>query len=468
MTLLIVFGGFFAAIFLFVVSCYKRCPSNRVLVVFGNIGGNRTAKCIHGGGAIIIPILQDYSYLSLDPMALDIDLKGALSKENIRVHVPSTFTIGISTDPEVLMNAAERLLGLSEAGVQLQASEIILGQFRQALATMRIEEINQHREKLVDLVNSNVDTELQKIGLHVINVNIKDLNDDAGYILAIGKKAASEAVNRANIEVAVQEKIGAVGVAQAYRERETTVAEQKAQTEVGKSQAIAMQRVSLASLDADAVKGENRSKAEVAEYTANLQVRQAEAKQKSEVANAEADTAVLRAQKEQEVARLEKETLATQEVEAKRIQIQADAERRRVETQADAESARILKIAHAESEGLLMRKRAEATGIQALLDAKANGYKNLIHVAAEKLPTLLTIEQMPELVRAQTEAMKHLKIDKFTIWDSGQGTDGANALSNAVRGLVRAIPPLQDVAQNVGLELPKYLGSLMPEEKNEA
>lgn len=443
-----------AAIFLFAVmfiaSRYKRCPSNRVLVVYGRVGTGRTAKCVHGGGTFVMPLIQDYSYLSLEPMALDIDLKGALSKENIRVHVPSTFTIGISTDPAVLTNAAERLLGLSDQVVQQQASEIILGQFRQSLATMTIEQINQHRELLLDCVNKNVDTELRKIGLTVINVNIKDLNDDAGYILAIGKKAAAEAVNKANIEVAEQTKIGAVGVANADRERETTVADQSAQTQIGKTQATATQRVKVASLDAEAVKGENSSKAQVAEYNADLQVRQAEAKKKGEVAGVEAQTAVLRAQKEQEVAKLEKETLANQEVEKKRIQVQAE-----------AEATRIMTIAKAEADGLLLRKQAEAQGIEAVLTAKADGYKKLIEVAKDRAPTLLTIEQLPELVKAQTEAIKGIKIDKFTIWDSGNGNaqDG-NSMSQAVRGFVRALPPLQDVAKNAGLELPSFLGSV--------
>lgn len=152
-------------------------------------------------------------------MTTDIDLKGALSKGNIRVAVPSTFTFGISTDPRIMINAAERLLGLSKEDVITQASDIILGQLRLAIATLTIEEINQDREKFLEQINANVNTELNKIGLEIINVNIKDITDESGYIDAIGKKAAAEAINKAKVEVAQQEKLGAVGEASANKEK---------------------------------------------------------------------------------------------------------------------------------------------------------------------------------------------------------------------------------------------------------
>ncbi len=159
------------SIFTFIANQYKRCPSNKIIVVYGKTGGEKTAKCVHGGGTFIIPLIQDYGVLSLEPMTTDIDLRGALSKGNIRVAVPSTFTFGISTDPKIMINAAERLLGLSKSDVITQASDIILGQLRLAIATLTIEEINQDREKFLEQINANVNTELNKIGLEIINVN---------------------------------------------------------------------------------------------------------------------------------------------------------------------------------------------------------------------------------------------------------------------------------------------------------
>src|SRR5688572_11253612 len=153
------FGGIFAVLLMllffvvFVIKQYKRCPSNRVLVIYGKVGGQKASKCLHGGGAFVVPLIQDYAYLSLEPMVIDIPLEGALSLNNIRVNVPSTFTVGISTDPVMMNNAAERLLNLPVQAVREQAQDIILGQLRLVIATLTIEEINKDREKFMKLIN---------------------------------------------------------------------------------------------------------------------------------------------------------------------------------------------------------------------------------------------------------------------------------------------------------------------------
>ena len=126
-------------IFLFsMMRRYKRCPSDRILVVYGKTGGGLSAKCIHGGASFIWPIIQDYEFLDLTPMSIEVNLTNALSKQNIRVNVPSRFTIGISTEPSVMQNAAERLLGLNLDAVQELAQEIIFGQLRLVVASMDI------------------------------------------------------------------------------------------------------------------------------------------------------------------------------------------------------------------------------------------------------------------------------------------------------------------------------------------
>ena len=244
------------SVFAFVVNRYRRCPSNRVLVVYGKVGGQRAAKCLHGGGTFVWPVIQSFAYLSLDPITIDIDLTSALSKKNIRVNVPSTFTIGISTAPDIMNNAAERLLGLDDSAIAGQARDIILGQLRLVIATLSIEEINQDREKFLDLVNKNVNFELNKIGLEVINVNIRDITDESGYIEAIGRKAAAEAINQAKVEVAQQDRMGAIGEATANREKEVQVASQYAESAMGQKEAERNQRITLAKLEAEGVAGE--------------------------------------------------------------------------------------------------------------------------------------------------------------------------------------------------------------------
>lgn len=444
------------AVLIFVANQYKRCPSNKVIVVYGKTGGTSTAKCVHGGGTFIIPLIQDYGVLSLEPMTTDIDLKGALSKGNIRVAVPSTFTFGISTKDSIMINAAERLLGLSKQDIIVQASDIILGQLRLAIATLTIEEINQDREKFLEQINANVNTELNKIGLEIINVNIKDITDESGYIDAIGKKAAAEAINKAKVEVAQQEKLGAVGEAEANKEKEVQVAEQTAQTEIGKTNADKEQRIKTASLEAEAVEGENIAKANIADYNATLAVKQADALKLGEVAKANAERDVLIAQKEREEARLKKEELARQEVEKLKIQVEAD-----------AEAERQRRIALGEADAIKAKYFAEAEGVRAVLEAKAKGYEELVKISNNKpeiATSFLMIEKIEDIVGKQVEAIKNIKFDKITVWDGGAGSKNGSTTANFMRDLIKALPAMHDLAGQAGVELPAILGKVASQE----
>src|SRR5687768_575532 len=224
----------FFGMILLVLKQYKRCPSNRVLVIYGGrLGKSGAAKTIHGGSAFVIPMIQDYAYLSLEPIQIEVPLRGALSAENIRVNVPSVFTVAIDTKPDVMQNAAVRLLGLPVQDIRKQAEEMIFGQLRQVIASMGIEEINRDRDKFLESILRSLEPELRKIGLVLINVNITDLTDESGYIEAIGRKAAATAIQQAGVDVAEQEKRGAIGVASAQRERQIQVADTEKLQEIG-------------------------------------------------------------------------------------------------------------------------------------------------------------------------------------------------------------------------------------------
>ncbi|MFO0828612.1 MAG: SPFH domain-containing protein [Phycisphaerales bacterium] len=479
-----------------VIRYYRRCPSNRILVIFGRVGGGRAARCMHGGGTLVLPLVQDWAYLSLDPISIDIPLTGALSLNNIRVNVPATFTVGVSTDPVLMNNAAERLLDLSTQQIRDQAQDIILGQLRLVIATLTIEEINKDREKFMKLINENVGQEINKIGLELINVNIRDITDESGYIEAIGKRAAAEAINRAKVEVAQQERDGAMGEALAAREREVSVAAQIAQTEQGKKEAESKRRAVLATLEAEAVTaevaaqrdrevtsaqraaealggkklaeqeqrvriasaeaiavaGENEARARIAETTAKLGEIEAESRRRRDVAAAQASEAILVAQRQQEIARMAKETIAPQEIEAKRITVaaEAEAEKRRVEARGEADAT-------------TARYKAEAEGVRLVLEAKAEGYRKLIESCGTDShvgPTLLLIEQLPKLVAEQVKAIGNLKIDKITVWDTGTDASGRNATSDFLAGMVNSLPRLHELARQAGIELPHALGTL--------
>ena len=124
--ILIIVGVLFVT-FTAILARYKRCPSDKVLVIYGKTGRDTSAKCIHGGAAFIWPVFQSYQFLDLTPISIECNLTNALSKQNIRVDVPCRFTVGISTEPESMTNAAERLLGLHIDDIRNIATDILFG-----------------------------------------------------------------------------------------------------------------------------------------------------------------------------------------------------------------------------------------------------------------------------------------------------------------------------------------------------
>ncbi|MCP4142712.1 MAG: flotillin family protein [Chloroflexi bacterium] len=438
-------------IVVFMATRYKRCPSDKILVIFGRVEKGRSNKTMHGGGAFIWPLIQDYAYLSLTPITINIPLENALSQQNIRIHVPSTFTVGVSTTPEIMSNAAERILHLQQAAIEEMAKEIIFGQLRLTVASLTIEQINQDRESFLESIRRNVEPELNKIGLHLINVNITDITDGSDYIESIGKKAAAEAINQAKIDVAEQLKHGSIGEANALREQEIKVAEALAEAEIGRKVAEANQRKKVQEQEADAVQGENTANANIAQYNADLEVKRAAALKQAEVARYEAQVSIQKAVYKAEQERLRAEEIAREEIEKNKVEIAAE-----------AEAERVRREARGVADGILAKYQAEAEGMQSLLEAKAGGYRELVESVggdAQAAATLLMIEKMEELVARQVEAISNLKIDKITVWDSGGNGEGSST-SNFIANLFKSLPPLQDMSKMAGFELPEYLGAV--------
>ncbi len=440
--------------FIFIAARYRRCPSDKILVIYGKVDPGQSSRCMHGGGAFVWPLVQDYTYLSLTPMTISIPLQNALSLQNIRINVPSTFTVGISTDPVIMNNAAERLLGLQPKQIEDMAKEIIFGQLRLTVASLTIEQINQDRESFLEAIRRNVEPELNKIGLYLINVNITDITDESEYIESIGKKAAAEAINKAKVDVAEQNKIGAIGESTATREQTIRVAENMAVAEKGKKEAEADKRVYVHSKEAEAVAGENEARASIADSNAELAVKEAAALQKSEVARNQAQVEIHKAAYLSELERLRAEEIVKQEIEKQRVEISAE-----------AEAERVRREARGEADAILAKYEAEAAGLRKVLEAKAQGYTELIKACdgdARSATNLLLIEKLDQLVATQVEAIKNMKIDKVTVWDSGNSEKGSST-ANFLSSLVKSLPPLQDVAAMAGLELPEYMGRTVAE-----
>lgn len=464
-------------------SRYKRCPSDKILVIYGRTGGS-SARCVHGGGAFIWPVIQDYAFLDLKPLSIEANLTNALSRQNIRVDVPCRFTIAISTEADSMNTAAERLLGLSSEQIQELAKDILFGQLRLVIATMTIEEINSDRDKFLDNISKNVDSELKKIGLKLINVNVTDIKDESGYIEALGKEAAAKAINEAKISVAEQEKIGETGKALADREKDTQIAETHRDRDVkiaitqkdrevsiasavkdeaiGKAEAQRDTRIKTSEANAIAITGENEARISIANSEATRREKEAEALR-----------IAMTAEKVQQAKALEESYLAEQRAEVARserdrstqianIVIPAEIAKQRAIIQAQAEAETIRENAKGEADAIFVKMEAEAKGLFEILTKQAEGYKDVVAAAGgdpTKAFQLLLIEKLPELVKTQVEAVKNIKIDKITVWDSGNGAadNGNSSTANFVSGMMKTVPPLNDLFNMAGLNLPNYL-----------
>ena len=495
-----------AAIFgtlLFIAKRYKRCPSNRVLVVFGKVAGGRSATCIHGGGRFVLPIIQDYAFLSLEPIQIEVPLHDALSSENIRVNVPSVFTVAIGIEPSTMQNAAIRLLGLDIPHIKKQAEDIIFGQLRQVIASMRIEDINRDREGFLHNIQSSVEPELEKIGLVLINVNITDLTDGSGYIEAIGRKAASEAIQKARGDVAEQEKLGEIRVAEADRDKQIQVTEASKLREIGiraakreqavriadlnKEQQVGEQRaafgqnmevaeadrekrIAVANANAIAFAGEAESQAKVAEAEARLQVKKAEAFQLGETRRREAEAAVQEAQNRA----MAKAALAEAEkVEAERraaVEAPAKAEKAKIIVAAEAEAEKRRLEAVGEASAIFARLEAEARGQYEILAKKGEGFRALIEACggANEAFQMLMVEHLDKLAETSAKAISNIKFDKVVVWENGK-QDGQTSTANFLHGMTRTLPPMLQVLRDIaGVEVPETLVKLSPESTNGA
>lgn len=474
---------FVVLVFFSLIRRYKRCPSDRILVVYGKTGKGQSAKCIHGGAAFIWPVFQDYEFLDLTPMSIEVNLTNALSKQNIRVNVPSRFTIGVSTDPGVMENAAERLLGLGLQEITDLAQEIIFGQLRLVVASMDIEEINSDRDKFLQNITDNLEAELKKVGLKLINVNITDIQDESGYIAALGKEAAAHAINNAKISVAEKNRDGAIGEANAQQDERTkvsslhaqarigeTLAEQNERTQVaaalaeakiGEANALQNERIQTAAANAKAVEGENLAKIEIAESNATRRQREAEA-----------EKLAIASEKVQTARALQEAYLAEQEAEQKRaerdkatqyanIVIPAEIEKNKIVIEAEAEAEMIRQTARGEADAILLKKQAEAQGLYEILTKQAQGLEQIVKAAgndSKNAVLLLIADKLPELVKTQSEAIQNLKIDKITVWDgNGNNADGKTSTANFLSGIYKSVPPLEDMFNMAGMQLPSYL-----------
>ena len=506
--------------FIGILSRYRKCKSDEVLVVYGKTGGDKkSAKLYHGGAAFVWPIIQGYEFLSMKPMQIECKLTGALSAQNIRVDVPTTITVAISTDPEVMQNAAERMLGLTMDDKQNLITDVVYGQMRMVIADMTIEELNSDRDKFLAKVKDNIDTELRKFGLYLMNINISDIRDAANYIVNLGKEAESKALNEAQANIEEQEKLGAIKIANQIKERETKVAETRKDQDIAIAETKKQQEISVANADKDRISQVAKAEAEknirieqantekesrVAELNSDMEIKQAEAAKKAaigrndaqkEVALSNAELAVTQAnadkqageaaakseaavqtareiaQKEVEEAKARKvesslkaEKIVPAEIARQEAILQANAIAEKITREAEARAKATLAQAEAEAKAIQMKLEAEAEGKKRSLLAEAEGFEAMVR-AAESNPAIAIqykmVDQWKEIAGEQVKAFEHMNLGNITVFDGGNG-----GTSNFLNTLVKTVAPSLGVLDKLPIgETVK--GIINPESKTE-
>ena len=486
-----------------ILSSFRRCKSDEILVIYGKTGGNKSSRCIQGGAAFVVPVLQGFAYMSLKPLQFDCNLQKALSSQNIRVDVPTTVTVGISTDPDVMQAAAERILGLGRVEIEDLVRDIVYGQMRTIIADMTIEKLNSDRDEFLAKAKGLIDTELRKIGLYLININITDIRDEAGYIVALGKKDQAKAINQANVEIATAEREGETKVAEQMKIKNATVAETKKEELIAIANAERDQNISVAQAeserDSKVAEAKKNRDIDVAQYDSQARIGEIEANKKITVSNAELEVikaqslglaqsaeekALAEIEKNKELARkdaeearakrteaaLKAEQIVPSEISKQQKLIDAEAYKLKLEKEAEAnanqqrfeaqgradaiaaegkgkaEAISAEGIAHAkviEQQGL-----AKAAAEKASLMAQAEGFEAMVKVAENNPQVAIQwkmVEQWKEIAAEQVKAFEKINLGNVNVMDTSHG----GTLTNLLTGLVSSIAPVTDIMKSI-------------------
>lgn len=447
--------------------CVVRGRSDALTVVEGKVGGKEGIKVLHSSLTFVIPFIQRSYFLPLTPRIININLNNAISKENIRVAVPCTFSVAVSDNPDDQIRAATYLPALIHDSRQFEnfASDIIFGAMRGCIATLSIEEMNSDRLRLQELVTNNVKTELSKVGLRLINVNINDIKDAAGIIENLGKKAESSTRANAEIEIADAERKGQSEVSRLEMEKRKMLAanEQAAVEQENLAQAaIAVSNEDKKRKEAEA-KSNNEAAARkvVLQNEADVRKTEAESKASAEIAssNAAKNAAVAKANNEREA--FEAQRLAAEAREALNVaemkaKISPENEKKILEAKAagEAEGSRLLKEAENKADAIRKVAEAEAEGIKKLIEAAGS---------PEAVVFLRMQEALPNIITTFAKSIADRKIDNLTVIDSGDG----KGLQGLTGQLMNSVPQIMSCLDAIGINTEVLKKKVIPSEEDD-
>ena len=287
----------------------KICQPNEVLIFSGRTrtlsDGSRVGyRVIQGGRGFRIPIIEEVASLSLNTIPIDLTVSNAYSKGGIPLMVRAIANVKISSGEHELNNAVERLLGKDLEEIQTIAKETLEGNLRGVVASLTPEEVNEDRLKFAKELLDEADNDLSVLGLQLDTLKIQSVEDDRGYLDAIGRQSTAQIIATAQ-------------VVEAEKREESKLAEAKADMEITRAE-----------------NGVRILKAQLA------------AEASAEEAKIEVAARVAEAVAEQELA--EQEILLAEKRQQADVIIAAEAERKAKEEVAIGNAARILEDGKAE------------------------------------------------------------------------------------------------------------------------
>jgi flotillin len=496
---IVVVGFLLAALSTFVAFArnYKKCPPHKVLVVYGRKQKTKDQevkgyRLITGGSAFVVPLFEDYTYIGLDTFSVESSISDTPNKDGVPVSVEATANIKVSSDPERLAAAVERMLGKTQPEIHGMLKTTLDGLLRQIIGTLTVEDIVRNREKLAQEVLSGAQTELNKLGFQIDVFVVNKVDDKEGYIKALGAKRTAEVKRDAEI-------------AKAEADRESVVKSSAAKQEAEIARLAADERIAQANRDLDLKKAAFKKETETAHAEADMAKSLKDAEidrelRQRRVAAEEAETKAKIALAEQELLRREKELVATTikpaeansraatiiaegnanaaVKQAEAIKAQAEAEKQKLtlegEGRAAAEAARTRQIGEAEGAAAAARGKAEGEAIKAKLLAEAEGLtaKNeaLTHMS-EAARLIIILEHLPQIIEQLGEAgqkvvgsaFEHIgagmsRIDSIHIIDLGTGNhdgaaNGSDPLSKFAMNIPKTVFGVVAQAKALGLDV---------------
>lgn len=448
----------------FIASRYKKVAPNTVAVFYGRKYKNgKGFIVVSGGGRVLMPLVESHQEMSTSAFQLDIDETDIPNKDNVRLRIKGVASCQISQVPEDLDKAAQTFLGKRQEEISKFVSNILQGHLRSIIGKMDIDEILRERDKFNQRVVQESAPELKRVGIEIINLVIKDVNDNLGYIDSLGRRAVADAKAEAEIKVAEAQRNQDIAVSNANRDaalikadNDARVAEAEKSRDIKKAtfkvesdtkKAEADNALAIANAARQKILKVAEAERDAAAAEAQIQVQEKEAQRKTaelqatQVAKAAADkqTAILTAEAQKETAILQADA------QAETLRRTAEAKKNAATLEGEGQAAARKAVLLAEAEGTAASKKqallAEAEGTSRLADALAKMSQDArFIIILDKLPNLLDKggDALAKTLQAAFGPVAAAvgQIDRISIVDVGGTGNGAEKVANIVPSIV--------------------------------